>query len=87
MKAEKADLQTLIFAGEYSVHRGILDYTVRFPDGDVMRIAPVQQLLVERDGQHIPLAAYDATNEEIIDAAIMIRNDLREMDLGKIETE
>ncbi len=61
---------------DYSVHRGIMEYTVRFPDGNILRIAPVQQLLVQRAGQHVPLPAYEATNQEIIAAAIMIRDDI-----------
>ena len=60
---------------DYSVYRGIMDYTVRFPDGNTLRIAPVQHLLVRRAGHHIPLPAYEATNAEIIAAAIMIRDD------------
>jgi hypothetical protein len=66
---------------EYTVHRGIMDYTVRFPDGSQLRIAPVQHLLVERDGRSMALPAYDATNQEIIDAAVMICNDIAELGL------
>jgi hypothetical protein len=66
---------------EYSVRRGIMDYTVRFPDGSQLRIAPVQHLLVERDGQSMALPAYDATNQEIIAAAVMIRNDMADLGL------
>jgi len=60
---------------DYSVYRGIMDYTVRFPDGNTLQISPVQHLLIQRAGRHIPLPACDATNQEIIDAAIMIRSD------------
>jgi hypothetical protein len=72
----------MFLVDDYSVSRGILDYTVRFPDGNTLRIAPVQHLLVVRAGEHIPLPAYAATNEEIIDAAIQIRNDLVDLSPG-----
>ena len=68
---------------DYSVHRGIMDYTVHFPDGNMLRIAPMQQLLVQRAGHHIPLSACEATNQEIVDAAIMIRDNLVEDSIGR----
>jgi len=72
---------TMFLVEDYSVYRGIMDYTVRFPDGNTLRIAPVQHLLVQRAGHRIPLPAYEATNQEIIAAAIMIRDDPGELGL------